>query len=198
MSRRFAERTRLLGSVATATVMNWLRAQGGGGPTLQRGTLTLSAVQASNTATIPTAVVPANSVLTVTYTCDGAPNYQAQVGFVLTDSTTITGTRIGGAGVTIAAEWQVAEYPAGALRSAVQAVAITLGVGVASNTAALTALQATAKAVVVPQGQTNTLGTATPENAIARLVLTDTTTVTADRGSTGGATVVYGTVVEFT
>ena len=161
---------------------------------IQRGSIALSTIQASNTATI-TAVTTTNSVVSATVKVDGNPNDQASVAVVLTNSTTVTASRITGAGVAATVEYTVTEYWPGILKS-VQPFTISMTAGVSSNTATITAV-VTAKSVIVPNGATHTLTNLTPADVYTRLVLTNTTTVTGDRGTTTGATVAYGTVVEW-
>lgn len=164
--------------------------------TVQRGTITLAGV-ASNTATI-TAVDTSNAyVVLLGYTHSDTAGQAADhwVRIALTNSTTVTATRIGTAG-TVVVSFEVVEFLPGRVRS-IQPVSISLA-SVTTNTATLgTTLLSTAKAYIAWGGSTATPAALVPESSWCDLVLTNTTTVTANRNTNAGGAVVNGTVVEF-
>ena len=109
----------------------------------------------------------------------------------LTNATTVSGTRNSGTSTEYVG-FTVVEFMPGLIKN-VQRGTITLS-GVLSNTAAITAVN-TAKAAVLYMGFYTSTTTADSE-ADTRLALTDSTTVTATRGSTGNASIVGYQVVE--
>ena len=163
---------------------------------IQTGTLTLSSVQTTNTATI-TAVVVNNSVMQLSWTTQATNSSAAAVSLVLTNSTTLTATRTAHQSSTLDIQYTVIEFYGSVLRQAVQSFSISLGSGTSTNTATITSVTTT-KAAILPTGYTqDTAAAFRPDYTFAYLTLTNATTVTATRQQTTGTTVVTGMVVEF-
>ncbi|OWK47539.1 hypothetical protein [Fimbriiglobus ruber] len=81
--------------------------------------------------------------------------------------------------------------------ASIQPFSIAIGSGSTSATATITTVN-TSNAVVFFQGFTTAYASSLAEFALARVALTNSTTVTATINSSGNACTVYGTVVEFT
>ncbi|MGE3278034.1 MAG: hypothetical protein AB7O67_23225 [Vicinamibacterales bacterium] len=172
---------------------------------IQRGTITLTAAQSSNTATLSTSVTTANALAVFGgFTADtavGFTNASTQKLFiqvVLTDSTTVTASRNAAATTdSVVVPYQVIEFYRFALRQDVQRGVITLS-GATSATATITSVT-TAKALLVGAGWTK--ADATGENSgriLPNLVLTNSTTVTvATTASATAALTIPWQVAEF-
>lgn len=187
MSHRFGPRTRLTFSGATARVAQWL--QPSVIRSIQRGTITVTGAQASNTATI-TAVNTNNSrlrLLWMTSNGTGGTAFTHAARLTLTNTTTVTANRNSASGVDVVVGFEVTEYWPRVLRS-VQRGSITIAIAATSNTATITAVN-------TGKTELNWLGQQTDEandaDGYAKLILTNATTVTANRTGGGG---VAGTV----
>lgn len=156
---------------------------------IQRGTVSCGNASATGTASI-TAVVMGNSMLIPGHFRVATVTTNSPQGVIprieLTNTTTVTGTvDTTGTGLDSTQPFQVVEFVPGILRS-VQRGTITIGSGNTSGTATITAV-VTGKAFVNYLGMTTTdntaWGTIDPGVVLASLVLTNTTTVTAQKNS---------------
>ena len=152
MGFRYAETTRLIGSLVGARVAQW--GQRSVIKSIQRGTIVITGAT-SNTATI-TAVDVGNSLLRFlgSWTSDAADtDAQSLVQIVLTNATTITATvATSPAGNNTTCGYEIVEYYPGVLKS-VQRGQTTA----AATTQALTAIDTT-KTLVYFLGNTDTAG----------------------------------------
>lgn len=174
---RFGGRVR--GSQAVSA---WLRGGGSGLRSIQRGTITLTGAALTNTATI-TAVVTANTVLEcvgITNSAGSAADYRDNwAHLALTNATTITATRLTALDgtVSVIVAYEVREYYPGVIKSVQRGTITNPGT-------------ATISAVVPSKSSVSNLGTASDAASayssivasLARLTLTNATTVTADSG----------------
>lgn len=171
----------LTGALATSQVKNWGRRQGG-----------VKSVQSGTGTTTVTAVDTANSVLRwlgyTDTTLDTDPrNFIPKI--VLTDSTHVT--KSGGANGVVS--WTLIEYYPGVIRS-IQRGTITLTTEL-THTATITAVSARAELVF---GGHDTTGSATLDGTVfCKIVLTNTTTVTASIGQNITTAVVPYQVVDW-
>ncbi len=193
MSHRFGPRTRLTGNAfGSGLVSAWLRRSTV--KSIQNGIIVIGAASTSNTAAI-TAVRLADSLLVyVGWAADPTAVTILEDNCLLTftSSTVITASH-DTAGQNLAAGFQVIEYWPGIIRS-VQRGTIVIANGTASNTATITTVNTT-KSIVTFLGTTFTAIAAVDERA--RLTLTNSTTVTANRvGTTDTVTIGYQ-VVEY-
>lgn len=190
------QRHKLTGSALSSAVAQWTQA--GFIKSIQQGTVTLSNVN-TNTATLTTSVVPANSVIVyVGLASNGAGGSVAggpgMARVTLTDATTVTATRSNGAGsgdVTTAG-FVVIECVPGVIKS-VQRGTVTIASGALSNTDTLSTPVNTLKSFLVWVGQSNDSdGGSNYGDYANRLTLTNATTVTSTRGTTGAYAIVSG------
>ena len=188
-------RPRLTGSVLSSRVAQW--GQRSLIKSVQRGTVTLTIGQTSNTATI-TSVIPANCVIRYGGLTQSQvnPNWGLGFGLIdLTNATTVTATISTAVAAATVYSFDVVEYQPGVLRS-VQRGTITIGAAATSNTATITAVDVT-KAELGWLGWTLSIGVADTTEA-TNIVLTNATTVTATRVSNGAYTAIAGyQVAEF-
>jgi len=178
----------------TTPVAQWLTSGAGNAiRTIQRGTIVIPGASTSNTATI-TSVQFGNAIVAyLGCTVAGAENPSGSFARVtLTDATTVTATKGSGAGgqddVTVS--YEVIEFTSGVVKS-IQRSTIAGGAGTAT---------ATISAVNIAKSRVDYLGMSTSDTGadntwIARLDLTNATTVTATK-TVGGATTGFQ-VVEF-
>lgn len=164
---------------------------------VQYVSITIASSGTSNTATI-TAVDTAKTAIFYggMRGSDGATNYDDdQAILTLTNSTTITATRVGAGSPTLTVNAAIVEFEAAAV-SSIQYGSIALGSGVTSNTATISSITTTRTAVLYT-GATSTNGNGNLATNCPRVSLTNATTVTASR-NTGTGTVVAGFVaIEF-
>lgn len=138
--------------------------------TIQTGTIAMANTVLTNTATI-TAVDVNQAELIYNWGGQDNPAQASDIAYVLlTDSTTVTATRITPGANTLTVGFTVRTRPAGFFRS-VQRGTVTILSGAASGTATITGVN-TSKAVVTILGMFG-------ESAPARVVLTNSTTITA-------------------
>lgn len=179
--------SRLTGAGYTSRVAQWR--QGSLIRSIQRATITVANGALTNTATLSPAVVPGNSRLvhlgntSVNGGGGGSGAGPTELRLTFTDGTTITATRTDTTDDAVVS-FEVIEYWPGVLRS-VQRGTIALA-GAASNTGALSpALQSTSKATLDYLGCSGSVAFSA-DNFLARMVLTNTTTVTYTRIGTNG------------
>lgn len=163
---------------------------------VQRGTISIGPAAATNTATIA-AVNMDNSVLrwlSGNYNTDGAVDERDGWSYLtFTNATTITATRQG-TNNTATVSFEVIEFMPGIIRS-VQRGTIAL-TAAASNTATVTTVD-TNKAVLDYLGTLSGDGFGYSARYLIRLVLTNSTTITATRGNATNNMLVAYQLVEF-
>lgn len=152
---------------------------GGGGSfikAVQRSTVVIANAAATNTATI-TAVVTANTLLHFVgqMVSTGTVNKDGYARIDLTNTTTITATRIGTTG-PLTVSFEAVEYNPGPITLVQRGTIATASV--TSNTATITSVT-TATAQVDYLGNSNNDTGGDPGNAATRLTLTNATTITA-------------------
>ncbi len=177
----------LTGSALSSTLARWT--QPGFVKSVQRGTIAITAAT-SNTATI-TAVDPSNSRLRFLGSSITANDNDAQARMLLTftNGTTITATVTTSPGAdTATASFEVTEYYPGVIKS-IQRGTITTA-SVLSNTATITGINVL-KADLDLLGQTSNLANFA-DSTTPYLVLTNSTTVTANIGVITGGTQITG------
>lgn len=185
MSHRFGPRTRMLGSGASRRVAQWF--QRSQVRSLQRGTITIVGAT-TNTAAITSVDVNNSRLRNLGYSNNngaGAPQSSC-VRLTLTNATTITATHDVDVGDTGIVSYEIIEYWPGVIRS-VQRGTITI-TGAATGTAAITA-------VTTGKTELDNLGNqpaANLDTLLARLVLTNTTTITATRSSAAATNTIVG------
>lgn len=166
---------------------------------IQRGAITVSA---TTSATAGIASVDVNNAV-VSYLHNQATTTtlnpeRAWTRVTLTNATTVTATK-NDATDTSTVGFEVAEFYAGVLNSAVQRGTITVAAASTSNTAAITSVT-TAKALLMFLGMSADATAAAggvQEHVFTRLTLTNATTVTATRTNSIGNIVVSYQVAEF-
>lgn len=169
----------------TTPVGQWLLPRGGSVKSIQRGTITISAGNLTNTATI-NAVDLTNARLrylgnSTTDNGAGGSGSGPVLGRVsLTNATTVTATRTA-TDNALTVSYEVIEYTAGLVKS-VQRGTVSTGAGSATGTATITAVD-TARATVDFLGWSGNVANS-PENYFGRVSLTNGTTVTLDRSGT--------------
>jgi hypothetical protein len=167
---------------------------------VQRGTIAFTSADTTKTATITT-VDTANTLLTFVgnktdYAGGGTGNYNpAFCRLALTNATTITSDRQSSTD-TATVSYEVIEFWPGVLKQ-VQRGSINSPAGNATVSTTVSA-SALAKSSLTYLGITCTTGT-NPAQTLNNLALTNTTTVTQNRGDSGGssATVVNYQLAEF-
>ncbi len=162
---------------------------------IQSGTVTIDNGNTSGTDTINSVDVNNSIILFVGCTIaeGGSQFFHTISRVVLTNATTITAERSGSIGEAIAG-YVVIEFFSGAIKS-IQRGNIAIGAADTTETATITAVNA-AKSAVFALGIAAATGSE-PADTLARLELTDATTVTATRvGNSGTSTIGYQ-VVEF-
>jgi hypothetical protein len=184
-------RPRLTGSPLGSRVAQW----GARGliRNIQSGTIALAGVT-SNTATITTVNTGTTLLFNTGNSISAGGSGDGFCRLVLTNSTTITATRTAATGTATVAYF-VIEFVPGAFKS-LQNTTITIADTATSNTATITAVDTTKTFI-------NSLGSDVGDNAsgsstnwLARLVLTNSTTVTATRSGTSGQNILSFQVVE--
>lgn len=159
---------------------------------IQSGTIALTSVT-SNTATI-NAVVTANSILLVlSANSNNADGANCCVRVDLTNTTTITATRVGNSATTATVGFVVLEFEPGLIRSIQRG---TIAFSASSSTGAITSVN-TARAHVTALGMSTADAVGTMAEDEARVTLTNATTVTATKGGAGSACTVGFQVVEW-
>ena len=162
--------------------------------TIQRGTITLSGGVASNTATLATPVVLANSrLIHLGHSSDdaSAEGRRAYTRLAFTDTTTITASRENTTG-TVIVSFEVVEYQPNIIKT-VQRGTIAL-TGLSTAAATITAVSV-ANTSLDSLGQTTNNTTGSNNELETRLDLTNTTTVTGTRGTnTANVTIGYQAV----
>ena len=160
---------------------------------IQTGTISTGAAN-SATATINSVSVSSSYVAFIGVT-QSENDSSACVTVTLTNATTVTGARQNAEGGGCNITYIVIEYFPGRIRSLQDGT--TLMSGVDTNTSTITAVN-TNKAQLVYRGTNfDTAGTTTNAQARVRIILTNTTTVTAVRGNSTNALTAAWTVVEF-
>jgi hypothetical protein len=161
--------------------------------------ITIASAGSSNTATI-SSVDATRSVIfltgfTTTYSGTTLRDFIPSV--TLTNSTTVTAQRGDVDASTVTVRGYVAEFTSAAVDS-VEYGTISLANGVGSNTATISAVT-TARTSVFHLGQTSNVAnaTSTEGNIYHTLTLTDSTTITADRNATSGASTVNFCAVQW-
>ncbi len=157
--------------------------------------ITIASGSTSNTQTI-TAVNTSNAALFYQGQTNSAndTNTNAWAHLVLTNGTTVTATRNASTTTTVTVKGTVVEFTSAAIQS-IQAGTITM-TAVGSNTATISSVT-TANSICIFLGQTATSNNTTLTNASSGVVLTNATTVTANRGNTAGNATVSFMIVEF-
>lgn len=191
MSVSRTTRLRLTGSPLGARVAQW----GARGVIkgIQSGTITLVGVGA-NTATI--AAVDMGTTL-LFYAGNSESNGGSADGFcrlVLTNSTTVTASRSGGANTAVVSFFTV-EFVPGVFKS-LQNPTITIVDTATSNTATINAVDTTKTFLNYQGTDVGDNASGNSSNWMSRLILTNSTTVTATRGGTTGTNIVALQVVE--
>lgn len=177
----------------TQPVSQWLGGSSGGIKSIQRGTITVGAGNLTATATITT-VVPANTRLVWignSSTEDGTTSVpSAGLRVDLTNSTTVTATRLATTGSTIVS-FEVVEYVTGMVRS-VQRGTISVTNGNLSGTATFaTTLTNVDRATLDVLGWNHNTALFLTQ-MLARIAITNTTTLTMTRaGSANELTAGY-------
>lgn len=184
---RLGNRTRLLGSGASALVSQWF--QRSRVKSLQRGTIAITGAT-SNTATITAAVLANSRLRFLGCIADNGSLASRQVlaRLAFTNTTTITATvdTSPGANVTTVS-FEVIEYWPGVIKSVQR--------GTVTTTAAITAVN-TAKSELDYLGNTTTVASADTSSG-AYLALTNSTTVTLTPGLSLGQVAGYQVVEWF-
>lgn len=165
---------------------------------IQKVAITISAGNTSGTATI-SSVTTANTVLiydNFTSADTSSAFGQFFAGLTLTNSTTVTATRAISASTSdMIVYCTVVEFTSSAIVS-IQSGTITMA-SVASNTATISSVT-TANSICFFQGWTNSSTDNFPGREYCRVTLTNSTTVTANRGTNPANTAIaYYTVVNF-
>lgn len=189
--------TRLTGAGYTARVAQWT--QRSLIKSIQRGTIAITAGNATNTASI-TAVALNNSRLvylghsTTDNGAGGSGSGPTMARVIFTNATTITAQR-SATDNALTVSFEVIEYWPGVLRTAQRAT--VTATGAASGTATLaTTLQTITKASIDFLGWEGSVAF-TPDNFFGRVDLTNTTTVTLNRAGTNGNLTAGYQVVEW-
>jgi len=162
---------------------------------VQTGSMNMQAATTANS-TI-TAVDVANSIVLNNgsqYTTDADDMVYTQFYLSLTSSTNVAAVRNSGGGGTITTYYTVIEFRPGLLRS-LQSGTITLGGGVASGTATITAVNPL-KSLLIFTGNLGSAGTAAKASMFGYEVLTNATTVTLARNSTASGIIASYQVME--
>lgn len=162
----------------------------GGSPIISNNeyTLTISGATASNTATITAVDTNKAVVIPQGVRSDSANAGHNDVRLALTDSTTVTGTRDDSTSATTTVVFRVVEERR--IKS-IQRGTIAITSSNASNTATVTAVDVT-KCTIVHLGTDS----ANADDRVT-LSLTNSTTITATRASTGGTATVGYQLVEY-
>lgn len=166
---------------------------------VQMGTVSLSAAQASNTATISSVTTTNSAICWLGYT-QSTTSYHYDLNSMvinLTNSTTVTATNLQGANATIVMGFAVVQFQAGALNQSTQAVTTSFTNSTGSSTSTITSA-ATASSMIFFAGTGSANGDlAADEQCMA--TLTNATTVTVSCGNTASGNVVQAryTVVTF-
>jgi hypothetical protein len=169
----------------------WARAM----KSVQYFSITITAGNTSNTATLSPAVVADNSILLwlgQNFDQTNTNNDNSNGSLAFTNGTTITATRVG-TGDILTVKGVVVEFYPGVVKT-VQAGTITV---TTSTTATLGTAVNTAKSIVFHLGNTSTDTSGASSVEETALTLTDSTTVTATRGVNSTTAVVSYRVVEF-
>ena len=159
---------------------------------IQRGTISVADGNSSGSASI-TEVVAKNSWVEWGGTTDDnnpTSDYgSVGLGYVSLTGTSVTINYASNKNARVVA-YQVVELFPFILADTPQTGTISLGNGVSSNTATITSVDTT-KSFVIFQGETYSSGVSTDQNGphLAKLVLTDSTTVTANRATSNTFTV---------
>ena len=162
---------------------------------VQRGTITITSTNTSNTATVSSVTVANSFVRLLGVDTDSNVTLRSsQAAVSLTNATTVTASRSSSSGAVIVS-FEVVELFILALKSATQEFAVSLA-GAASGTATIASVS-TAKSEIVWRGCTYTGDDSDPSRAPGRLTLTNSTTVTGNRTSSTNTLTLYGTVVEW-
>lgn len=164
---------------------------------IQSGTIVLANGVASNTSTLPSAVVVANAVVIYGGQTSGvtAQSASAMAKLVLTNTTTVTATRISTTNA-MTISFTVIEFEAGVIKSN-QNFSVSLTAGNATGTATITAT-VVAKTWIVFRGCDLDNTTASSFNSgLGYPVQTNTTTITATRDSSVDNQNTHGTALEF-
>lgn len=161
---------------------------------IQRGSITIAAANASNTATITSVDITRSRLRILGYSNNNAVAAPASssIRLALTNATTVTATRITTGASDAVVDYEIIEYLPGVVRS-IQRGIITL--------LSATSVTATVTSVNTAKTELDFLGctvTANVDTCFARLSLTNATTVTANRSSgAANETVVGYQVVEW-
>lgn len=147
---------------------------------IQRGTITLSSPDAAVTATVTEVDMQNTTLRLCGLRTDNTSGASAYARIVLTNSTTITATRIGTSN-TVIVNYELTEYYPGIIKS-IQRGTITLAAAVSSNTASVTEVNMN-KAEVFNLGFSTSVHE-TANHLSCNLTLTNSTTITAQRSGT--------------
>lgn len=166
---------------------------------IQQGSISLASGVTSNTATLSPAVMPANSVILFT----GLTSDQNAISprerwtrVTLTNSTTVTASRVNATSAAVTVGWVVIEFYPGVIRQ-VQRSTITMNAATSGTYTISPALQSTAKGWPIYLGHDSDQTSEDDDSENVKLVLTNTTTLTASRIGANGVVVTDVEVVEF-
>lgn len=160
---------------------------------VEYGTIVLSSVQTSNTATISSVDTTRATVMFLGASNDDGnpPRLNTEVPrLALTNATTVTATRNLANAVTLTVGFVVVSFTA---PTQLQTGSIVIASGAATNTATITSVDTT-RTILFWLGQ-ETSETALGTSAFARIALTNATTITATRVGTGASTITVGYAV---
>ncbi len=160
--------------------------------TVQSGTISLSTIQTTNTATI-SAVGTAVAYNSGFNTAGAVTGTSGSANAVLTNSTTVTVTR-GASGIAASVGYQVVEFQSGVVKSLQQLTPTITGTN-AVDTSTLSPVVNTANSVIIYSGQSQSV---TQISSYPTVELTNSNTVTWTRNATASATRnPVATVIEF-
>lgn len=167
---------------------------------IQAGTIDLSNGVATNTATLGTAVTVANTVaiyLGGVSTASGQQSNRYLGRVSVTNTTTITGTRVASSTPGVIVGFMAVEFKSGVLAQAVQQVSFASSSTSASETTTITSVD-TDNTLLVNGGQTWGNSTFTGLDTATRFGLQDATTIAFDRvGTAATGRTINVAVVEF-
>jgi len=164
---------------------------------LQKGTVTITDTNTSNTASITSVDTSRSVVLWNGSTCDRTGSNRMTSGsaeLALTDATTVTATRISTVDEMVAG-FVVLEFASGVTDS-IQEVSITVNNPDLSDTATITSVD-TSRSMIFPGGEASFEANWILAVVGTEMELTNATTVTATRQNSAWVTSKTGTVVEF-
>lgn len=161
---------------------------------IQVGAITLSTIQTTNFATVNPVVV-GNCILICTYKSGSTTNDGSEANFVITNTTTLTATRVSTTGTALSGQFTLIEFYPGVVRS-IQPFSIAIADTTLTNFATITAVN-TAKTIIIPNGRTCDQTLARADFVNCDIILTNSTTVTASRVASNGITTLKGLAVEF-